>query len=1344
MLSVVAWGQANRFFDRNNEPAENENPAGFAITSGSIQSGTFTITNTDRCTKRRCTEDFWYISPFLKNSIKIGEDQASYNLSNLKPGLYVFVYEAHYPKGILNEWQHVDWGVRYGVVYPNSEVSYKIEKEKENYCVGDEINIKFKANDINDKLKGFTDVVFYKNELKEFGNIEGIKNPRTIDFYKNRGDEINKKFTEKGTYNLYFSSIASTRHITNKSNISKSYIKAEGDLQTLSFEVYDKPSNFEILTGNTLCGGGDIEIEVGAKNATNYEFYKNENATVKYGSNGNTLVLSPDEYKIGQNTIWVRAVNDHCRGDLKKFTFNVVERPENLVISGQTSYCLGSEVLVKPSAANAQKYEWSEDPNFNDLLGSDYVNSKGELNFISSKIETKTFYVRAINKNGCATLTEKVVVNIDGGISQFSVQGSEQVCKGDDVVFEAGAVNNGAGNITYTFYKNKELTIPYPSNGNQLVIRPENYILGKNKFWVTASNPGGCTTAAKEVTFTVFEKPENLVIDDEWGTNFCVGQRVRIPVSAKNVSGYEWSTDPNFNTILNEDYVNEKGELDFTATRIESKTYYVRAKGLGSCSISSSIKIKVNGNVTNLSVTNNNAKVCQGNPITFEAGAVNNGTGAIRYNFYKNRDLTVPYPSNGNSVTLTDEEYELGQNTLWVTASNDGGCESDPVTITFYVLEGLGETEVIGQNQQTCLGGFVDAELRNSNNNVEFEWFTDYLGNQPLNPAFISQKGRMIHVPSDALGSGYKTLYYKAKNAGGCASEMGTLSVQINAAPGEISVPKPTLNVCLGADLHFEVAGTGVKQYLWFKNEELTLPVEEEYIISNRLTLNSSDLGIGTFKYYVVGENASGCRTNKVEVTINVTNKPSLSSIIGETKYCQNQMVHLELVNTDVKQFEWYKDPNMFVRVDPEWINANGSVLSFKATKLGETTLYYRAVNDSGCASDLQSVSFEVTEAPTNISINGNNEIYCSSEELEIVAGATGVTEFEWYEDEIGSIKLNEEWISGTTLNRLHISNLKAGTYTYYVRARNASGCTTDLLPFTFTVFDAPQFNGLSTSKGNSQFTFDEQIVLNIDASNYDGYRIYKNNVQVVPRKQGEHQRGNISTYEISAHASLDDEGTYRIELVNAGRCSVEKEIGVFVLPPIRFLHNRENEITNVDGQQKIKLQQHDMLEGRLNVNRDIFTYRWDFGDGFTNVGTKAVHYYNIPGEYNISVQMTNKKTGDVSIFNYPIPVLVTKGNQIVNVDITPTPFGTINIFPNPVKDQMNIKFVDAKFNSYTARIYDLNGLTVFVERFNISTPDETYTFSNPLMGVKTGTYILVLTEGNTENVIKTFKIIKQ
>lgn len=143
------------------------------------------------------------------------------------------------------------------------------------------------------------------------------------------------------------------------------------------------------------------------------------------------------------------------------------------------------------------------------------------------------------------------------------------------------------------------------------------------------------------------------------------------------------------------------------------------------------------------------------------------------------------------------------------------------------------------------------------------------------------------------------------------------------------------------------------------------------------------------------------------------------------------------------------------------------------------------------------------------------------------------------------------------------------------------------------------------------------------------------------------------------------------------------------------------------------------------NNSVNATTYFWDFGDDNTSIENNPSHTYETTGIYTVKLFANKCDMEDSTIQNINITTLNIQ-NQENNAIY-------INIYPNPVKNNINLK-VDAKLIGTNYMIYDNTGKSLLTGKIN---SENTVIESGNL---SSGIYLFCIKEIAT----KTFKIIKK
>jgi hypothetical protein len=856
------------------------------------------------------------------------------------------------------------------------------------------------------------------------------------------------------------------------------------------------------------------------------------------------------------------------------------------------------------------------------------------------------------------------------------------------------------------------------------------------------------------VTFTVNAVPTNL---SYYGNLlYCKGQTVMIVPSVSNINNitYQWSLTSNFapTSILGTNYVDLNGNLTYTANNVGSTTYYLRAINSVSGCTSTVLPITVTVNIqpTNISVnklTNQNSTTYCQNGTTEQYLAT--GVNVTKFRWYNDSLLTqeilATYTTgtNNNTLNVNPSLWTEGTHNVYVIGENSNGCHTDPININFTIVQGVTNVSSDINNFTICQTESKLINLDNPNN-FTVTWYTNSAGTQTLNSNYITNNGNTVNINGLNFSLGNNSIYYRVQNSAGCISTLMPISFNVLPAPINLTVTNNNSNVCQGNYAEFEAAGQNITSYQWYKDYASGLVADPSYVSGTgnyKLKVPTGSLSPGIYNYYVVGVNSNGCQTEPIKVTFNVKLLPGNTTIIGENTYCQNQNIHFKLLNATTSTFKWFNDINGLNPLDSKYISNDGATINILAStyNAGTYKLYYYATN-LDCKTSMQTVSFTINESPSNLNVTGNKSAYCFEEQIDIAVGSsTGVTKYNWYTDSNASVLVDPLYLSGTMNERFKSKNLIPGTYNLYVKAINTSGCESSIKNISFIVNSTPTIDEFKTNSSTIQEG--KPIIFNITASGYSKWRLLFNGSQIEP--SNDYNTGTITNYQLTTTATPTNQGKYTLEITN-GTCITSKEFYLYILPKVTITHNRLDKIAVDNGKTKVILTQHDSIAFTVNIDEDTYSKEWFYGDGFDNSTIVGNHYYNINGEFTVTLKLTNKITGDKFNVDYELPILVKQIDPTIPITTLDPPNTNYTIYPNPYKEYLGIKYNANAGEKMIIRIYDIRGISVFnANWYATGGTTNNKIFYNPLLIAPSGTYLVVIYNETTKSEFNA-KLIKQ
>jgi len=411
-----------------------------------------------------------------------------------------------------------------------------------------------------------------------------------------------------------------------------------------------------------------------------------------------------------------------------------------------------------------------------------------------------TYYIKAVNTNGCSVISP-VVVTVNT-LPILTITNPAAVCTGSTVDITAAAVVAGSDTgLVYSYWADPFGTVTFPN---------PNAIPSSGTYYIKGTNANGCSVISP-VVVTVNSAPA-LVITNPAAV--CTGSTVDI-TAATVVAGsdtglvYSYWADP-FGTVT------------FPSPNAipSSGTYYIKAVNANGCSVISPVVVTVNS--APALVITNPAAVCTGSTVDITAAAVVTGsdTGLV-YSYWADPFGAVTFPSP-NAIPSSG--------TYYIKAVNANGCSViSPVVVTVNSAPAL----VITNPAAVCTGSTVDitaaAVVAGSDAGLVYSYWADPFG--------------AVTFPSPNAIPSSGTYYIKAVNANGC-SVISPVVVTVNntLAPTGTSPQDFT-----GGDTLADFTVNG-DQIIWYD-----APVNGNILPSNTLIVS------GTI--YYASQTVGGCES---------------------------------------------------------------------------------------------------------------------------------------------------------------------------------------------------------------------------------------------------------------------------------------------------------------------------------------------------------------------------------------------------------------------------------------------------------------------------------------------------
>jgi hypothetical protein len=595
---------------------------------------------------------------------------------------------------------------------------------------------------------------------------------------------------------------------------------------------------------------------------------------------------------------------------------NFIQSEPNIVITGDTSICMGETTIL--TASGGSSYLWS--------------NGQTSPSVFLSPVQTSFYYVTVTNSLGCSSI--KLVTLIVNPLPSVTIMGENTICQGDLTTLTA----NGGSSYLW-------------SNGSSTA---SVYVSTSGFYTVTATNVQGCSNTAT-TSVTVKVKPNVSIL----GTpSFCQGGSTTL--TATGGASYVWSNG--FNT--QNTTVNLPGTYSVTVTSsngctaVASVVVIMNDKPSPSiigdrafCSNSQTILTAMGGGtyLWNDGTPSQSITVTAAGTYTVTVTNQNGCTASVSAN---TTVYAVPTPSisgsnefcQGLSLNLiasggatyswstgaTSTFINVTQTgTYVVTATDTRGCTAEATkTVIAHPLPVI----TITGDTNICTGGSTFL-VANVNGGTSYVWST-------------SQTTPFINV-TPTISTNYTVI---VTNVNGCSNSVTT---RVHVRPFPTATITGNTAFCNGDST--TITAQGGTTYLWNNNitePSLTLhesgiytvTVTSQYgcssttsanIIKNSLPIPtitgagticegqngaltasggvsyqwSNNVSTATINpatagtYTVTVTNANGC--SAVASTNITVNSPPLVNIIGDTSFCQGSSIILAATGTENVSYLW-------------------------------------------------------------------------------------------------------------------------------------------------------------------------------------------------------------------------------------------------------------------------------------------------------------------------------------------------------------------------------------------------------------------------------------------------------
>lgn len=562
-----------------------------------------------------------------------------------------------------------------------------------------------------------------------------------------------------------------------------------------------------------------------------------------------------------------------------------------------------------------------------------------------------TYYVEEDNGT-CVSTRTSITVTVSSLPSAPAVSG-QSICAGESATLNATAI--GIGTINW-----------YDATGTTLLFSGNPFTTGAlattTSYQVRLEN-NGCESSATSVTVVVNAAPTDPVIP---AATICEGETASLTATGTAGNVINWYADGAGTNLL------FTGPTFTTPALTSSTSYYVQELAAGTGCVSNLVAVTVTVLSAPAAPSATDITLCEG--ATGILTASGSGTGSLVWYDVASGGVALQTdampPAN---ATYTAGPFLAGTYTLYV-AEDNGSCESvrTPVTITVSSVP----TAPALSGQSICEG--ESATLNATTIGIgTFNWY-DATGTTLLFTGNPYNTGTLTATTS----------YQVRLENNGCESNATSVTVVVNAAPADPTIP--TTTICEGETASLTATGTAGNVINWYADGAGT------NLLFTGPTFTTPALA-ATTSYYVQ-EVAAGtaCISNLVPVTVTVLPAPAAPSATDIT-LCEGTTGTLTASGSGTGSLVWYDVASGGVALQTDAMPPANATYTAGPFLTGTYTLYVAEDNGS-CESARTPVTITVTAAPATPVVSGTT--ICEGETATLSASSGGGTSgiFYWYD----------------------------------------------------------------------------------------------------------------------------------------------------------------------------------------------------------------------------------------------------------------------------------------------------------------------------------------------------------
>ncbi|MBC5993405.1 gliding motility-associated C-terminal domain-containing protein [Pontibacter cellulosilyticus] len=683
--------------------------------------------------------------------------------------------------------------------------------------------------------------------------------------------------------------------------------------------------------------------------------------------------------------------------------------------ASNVTICAGAQANLRVSSVESTyTYRW-----FETATGGNSI-ATGESFAVDGLTADKTYYVEAMNANGCISPRKAVTIYVTP-LPATPQAADKMVCAGGNTTL---SVTNPDTKLNYRWFDASGALV-----ANSSSFTTQNLTANTVYFVEAYTNTAqACASQRKMVNVSVTALPTMPEADDAF---VCAGGAATLSVKQPDAAlTYRWYSAATGGTPLSAQPTLETGALT------SDRTYFVEAVNAAGCV---SPREAVNVSVTQLPAEPlaSNKAICAGQLVEL---SVNQPDVNLTYRWF---DSAGKLLATGNKYAVSGLTASA---TYYVEAMTATGCASPTRKAVVVSVSQLPGTPAV-ENAAICAGERVTLFVKNPDPTLEYRWYNDAAGTNLIGSG-------ISYTSTDALYSG-KSYFVEAVNTAGCASATRKqVDVRVTGKPGTPVVNDAT--VCAGASATLSItAPDGAMVYKWYDVNGTFLHTGTTY---TTVPLSSK----ATFHVVANTTTTPACASDVEVVTVNITTPLTNNTISASQTICSattparlsGSMPNGGTTATITYQWENSTDGVNFVSI------VGAYAQDYAPGVLTTDTWFRRVARAAGPCSETVSNAVKVTVIPLPATPVADNQRVCvgTSATLKVLnpsSTAENIT-YRWYNVASGGSAL----ASGISF----VTPALSANTTYYVEATNGNGCISSTRRAVQVLVDQPITNNTISS----------------------------------------------------------------------------------------------------------------------------------------------------------------------------------------------------------------------------------------------------------------------------------------